>query len=223
LSNLGWILFFVVAAAGIVLYNTKYTALQNRYDQLARENEMWINQAEEMKHKQALDVTRQSLARTSACCWPTSLLTTTASISPSSAGILWRADEPVAGNSRPDPGFGLYRRQHDQSLHQSEVSRRLRISAAKGAAIMHFLMAQGISADRLTLIAHASGSQQEGGLPALQGCPVAGWRFESEPGHDISRHTHYAIRFTPGQFGEEGSERTAYGGRCLTSHSPWRS
>jgi outer membrane protein OmpA-like peptidoglycan-associated protein len=177
LKYLGWILFFVIAALGIVLYNTKYRSLQSRYDQQARENDMWINQTEQLKQKASMDQTRQNLAPEA------SLLLADVFTSPDSfdlskfgrdtLGALATEIRSSSGQVTvsiftDDSTINLYTKQKYPDVFA--------YSAARGAAVIRYLMSQGVPAERLLLVAHGTASTQEGGLPDLR--PLAGRRLE---------------------------------------------
>jgi hypothetical protein len=48
---LGWILFLVIIAIGLLIYNVRYLPLQDENTRLTNENLMWQNQVKELEDK----------------------------------------------------------------------------------------------------------------------------------------------------------------------------
>ena len=170
MKYLGWILLLVVLAAGIVFYSTKYTPLQGKLDAQRRETEMWIRQTEEMKRKTSLDETRQRMAP------EVSLLLEGIFPSPDSFVLTKYGRDTLSGlanqlrSTRGQITVSVFT---DDSLITLYTKARypdaFSYSAAKGVAVIRYLMSQGIPLQRLLLVAHATGAEREGGMPDVGG------------------------------------------------------
>jgi flagellar motor protein MotB len=174
---LGWIVLIVVLVIGVVLYNTKYLALQNRFDQQAREAEMWMSKTEEAKRRSDLNLTRQQMAP------DVSLLLADVFPNTDSFSLTkWAKDtlSAITNELRRTKGVivvSVYTDDNDAGLMtKSRYFDAWALSAAKAAVVTRFLQSKGIPAERMVL--QALGAPRETGatLPDLK--PLSNRRLE---------------------------------------------
>jgi outer membrane protein OmpA-like peptidoglycan-associated protein len=169
LKYLGWILLLVVLTIGIILYSTKYQALQNRLDQQARETEMWIGKTEQMKRKAALGETRQRMAP------DVSLLL--ADVFPGMDSFnLTRIGRDTLATLAKQLRFTQGQITVSVFTDDSSVSLPTKLkypdafsfAAAKGAAVVRYLAGQGVPSNRIALVAYGSGRERSPTIPDLR-------------------------------------------------------
>ena len=169
MKYLGWILFLLVAAAGVILYSTKYQRLQNKLDQQVRETEMWMGKTEQMKHKLSLDETRQQMAPN------VSLLLADLFPGVDSFNLTSFGRDTLAAlakelrRTQGDIILSVFTDDNDISLYTKlKYPDAVSYSAGKGAAVAKYLRGLGIPAERMILQAYSTGRERGAALPDLR-------------------------------------------------------
>jgi outer membrane protein OmpA-like peptidoglycan-associated protein len=177
LKYLGWILLLVVLGAGIILYNTKYLALQNRLEQQVRETEMWMSKTEQAKHQSELNQTRQQMAP------DVSLLLADVFPGVDSFNLTRLGQDTLAALAtqlRPTKGsitVTVYTDDNDVSLATKlKYANAWALAAAKASVVTRYLQSKGIPAERMLLQAFGGEREQKATLPDLR--PLSSRRLE---------------------------------------------
>jgi outer membrane protein OmpA-like peptidoglycan-associated protein len=169
MKYLGWILLIIVLVAGIILYNTKYVALQNSFKGQSAEMEMWMSKTEQAKRQSDLNATRQEMAP------DVSLLLADVFPSTDSFNLTkWAKDtlSAVTNELRRTKGeivVSVYTDDNDASLFtKAKYYDAWALSAAKAAVVTRFLQSVGVPAERMVLQAYGIPHANQATLPDLQ-------------------------------------------------------
>ena len=188
MKYLGWILFFLTAILGTILYvatigpgiylfTLKYESLQNRLEQQKKEIEMWMSKTEQAKHESELNETRQQMAP------DVSLLLADVFPGVDSFNLTRLGQDTLAALAtqlRPTKGsitVTVYTDDNDVSLTTKlKYANAWALAAAKAAVVTRYLQSKGIPAERLLLQAFGGEREQKATLPDLR--PLSSRRLE---------------------------------------------
>jgi flagellar motor protein MotB len=152
---LGWILFLVIIAIGLLIYNIRYLPLQDENTRLTNENLMWQNQVKELEDK--LNSTVLEPLYTQTLLWD-DLFSEPASFTLTEPAQLILKDMIPKLNETNNEiivaGFSDSQTVPDELVKTYPTDREL--SYAKAMVVVNFLQSWGISKDRLTCIGYGA-------------------------------------------------------------------
>ena len=152
---LGWILFLVIIAIGLLIYNVRYLPLQDENTRLTNENLMWQNQVKELEDKSNSTVLEPLYTQT--FLWDDLFSEPTSFTLTEPAQLILKDMIPKLNETNNEimvAGFSDSQTVPYELVKTYPTDREL--SYAKAMVVVNFLQSWGISKDRLTCIGYGA-------------------------------------------------------------------
>jgi len=155
MKSLGWILFLVLIAIGLLIYNIRYLPLQDENTRLTNENLMWQNQVKELQDK--LNSTVLEPLYTQTLLWDDLFSEPTSFTLTEPAQLIIKEIIPKLNETNHEiivAGYVDNQSVPYELIKTYPTDREL--SFAKAMVVVNFLQSWGISKDRLTCIGYGA-------------------------------------------------------------------
>jgi outer membrane protein OmpA-like peptidoglycan-associated protein len=152
---LGWILFLVIIAIGLLIYNVRYLPLQDENTRLNNENVMWQNQVKELQDKLNSTVLEPLYSQT--FLWDDLFSEPTNFTLTEPAQLIIKEIVPKLNETNHEiivAGYSDIQTVPNELIKTYPTDREL--SFAKAMVVVNYLETQGISKDRLTCIGYGT-------------------------------------------------------------------